>query len=119
MAATTSGIASWGVTGTAAGVSGIVTHIETERESILAPEYNELGAVVKQTLYDLHRTATVTVEVDAGTDLPDERDSITVAGVQGYVQRARLLEDNKAYRHIEVTIEAYNHCNSVTDKLNG
>lgn len=112
--ATNSGVASWGVTGSASGVSGIVTHLQTENESILAPEYNELGAVVKQTLYDLHKTATVTIEVAAGTAAPDERSSITVGGVQGYVLRSTVVEDNKAYRHIEVTIEAYKNCNSVS-----
>ena len=112
--ATNAGIASWGVTGSASGVSGIVTHLQTEKESILAPEYNELGAVVKQTLYDLHKTATATIEVAAGATPPDEQSSITIGGVQGYVLRSTVVEDNKAYRHIEVTIEAYKNCKTVT-----
>jgi len=112
--ATNSGIASWGVTGSASGVSGIVTHLQTEKESILAPEYNELGAVVKQTLYDLHKTATATIEVAQGAEPPDEKSAITIGGVQGYVLRSSVVEDNKAYRHIEVTIEAYKNCNAVT-----
>lgn len=112
---TRSGVASWGVTAEGnPGVNGIVTHSDLDKESVLAPEYNEIGQVVKQTLYDLHKTITMTVEVAAGEEPPDEKSSITYAGVTAYVVRARVVEDNRAYRHIEITIEAYANCTAVT-----
>jgi len=111
---TSQGVASWGVTADGSVVEGVVTHIDVDNESILAPEHNEIGQVIKQTLYDLHKTANVTIEVAAGTEPPSEKDSVTVAGVTGYVLRARIVEDNRAYRHIEITIEAYKKCNAVT-----
>lgn len=112
--ATNTGVASWGVSSSGSGVAGIITHIDGDNESILAPEYNEIGAVVKQTLYDEHRTVTMTVEVASGTSAPQSGAAITVAGVAGYVVRSRVVEDNHAYRHIEVTVEAYRNCKQTT-----
>lgn len=112
--ATTSGTASWGVSGSATGVTGVITHIDVDDEGALAPEYNELGQVIKQTLYDHHKTANVTVEVPANTAPPAAGAAATVAGVAGYVVRSRVVEDNRAYRHIEVTVEAYTNCTATT-----
>lgn len=111
---TKQGVASWGVTSDGSVVDGIVTHIDKDDESIMAPEYNELGQIVKQTLYDLHKTLSVTIEVAVGTEPPSAKDSVTIAGVTAYVLRTRTVEDNKAYRHIEVTVEAYKNCSAVT-----
>lgn len=111
MARTTTGIASWGVTGAVTGVSGIVTSIGHDDEAVLAPEYNEAGQVVKQTLYDVHTTLDATVEVAAGTALPAVGSQITIDGKQGYVVKAKLAEDNQAYRKISLTVELYANCN--------
>lgn len=108
---TKAGVAAWGVQGTATGVDGIITSIGVDEETILAPEYNEAGQVVKQTHYDTRTTLTCTVEVAAGTDLPDAGAQITVNGKQGYVTKASLAEDNQAYRKISVTVELYTNCN--------
>lgn len=117
--ATTTGTAYWGVKGEASDPDGIVTGITHEKTPSLAPEYNEIGQVVKQTLYDEQESATATIEVAEGVALPDVNDSITINGVQGYVTRCRLVESNRAYRLIEVTVERYKNCNSVTDKRSG
>lgn len=114
MAATKSGIASWGVTGSATGVTGIITSIEDGAEYIMAPEHNELGQVVKQTAYDTQYSATFTVEVAAGTNVPSKTTQVTVNGRSMYVKTARKLEDNNNYRRIQITAEAYENCNSVT-----
>ncbi len=109
-AATTSGIAAWGVQGGVNGVQGIVTDIERAVEAQLAPEYNEVGAVVKQTADDEHVTLNCTVEVAAGTQPPAAGTSISINGKQGYVVSARLTESNQAYRKIAVQAEYWTNC---------
>ena len=111
---TNQGVASWGVTGEVSGVTGIVTQIRTSKETIHAPEHNELGQVVKQTLYDRHETATATIEVAADAEPPSDKDAITIGGVTGYVLRSDTVEANNAYKHIEVQIEAYETCKAYT-----
>lgn len=116
MARTTSGTASWGVTdgNTVTSVTGIVTECEVSEEPSLAPEYNEVGAVVKQTQYDVRKTATATVEVASSVNAPGAGTQITVAGLQGYVTSSRVVETNQAYRKIQVTVETYANCAATT-----
>lgn len=116
MARTTVGTAAWGVSdgSTVTNVSGVITDIEVAGEPLLSPEYNEVGAVIKQTLYDKHETVDVTVEVASGTTKPDAGASITIAGVAGYVVRARVVESNQAYRKIIISAEAYTNCSATT-----
>jgi len=111
---TTAGTAAWGVQGSVSGVSGIVTSIGQDEEPILAPEYNEVGQVVRQTHYDTKTTVSCTVEVAAGTALPSAGAQITINGKQGYVVKASLAEDNQAYRKISVTAEFYTNCKQVS-----
>lgn len=109
-AVTTQGIASWGVSGGCSGVQGIVTDIEENHEAQMEPEHNEVGAVVKQTVYDEHVSLSCTVEVAAGTELPEKGSSITINGKQGYVASARLVESNKTYRKIAIQAEFWTNC---------
>ena len=111
--ATNAGTATWGVTGSA-GVSGIVTDIEVNEEAQTAPEYNEVGAVVKQTLYDTHTTVTATIEVASGTSLPTIGAAISIGGKSGYVRSARKVESNQAYQKIAVTAELWTNCTATT-----
>ncbi len=115
MAQTTQGMASWGVTGGCSGVQGIVTDLEENHESQMTPEYNEVGAVVKQTKYDEHVTLSCTVEVPAGTNPPTPGSSITINGRQGYVTSARLTESNQAYRKIAIQAEFWTNCSQVSN----
>lgn len=112
---TTTGTASWGVSGRVTGVTGIVTSIGVSEDPVLAPEYNEVGAVVKQTKYDEHTTLTATIEVAKSVELPGQGDQITINGKQGYVKTAELAEENTAYRKITVTAEFYKNCNAVSE----
>lgn len=117
--ATTSGTASWGVTAAApSGVTGVLTHFESDAEGILAPQYNELGQVIQQVHYDRHATMSCTVEVAADVEPPKTGSVVTVNGTQYYVTRARIVEDNRSYRHIEISGETYANCNAVTEKVN-
>ena len=116
MARTMTGVASWGVSGgtSVTNVTGVITDVDVGGEPVLAPEYNEVGAVIKQTMYDEHKTVDVTVEVAAGTAKPASGASITIAGVEGYVTRARIVESNQAYRKIIISAEAYANCTATT-----
>ena len=115
MAKTTSGMAEWGVQGGVQGVTGIVTDLERASEAQIAPEYNEVGAVVKATKYDEHTTLTATVEVAAGTQPPNVGDNITIDGKQGYVTNARVVESNQAYRKIVIQAEFWKNCNQASN----
>lgn len=112
---TTSGVAAWGVQGGVSGVSGIVTDLEQNDEVQIANEQNEVGAVVKATKYDEHTTLNATIEVAAGTNLPNVGDTITINGKQGYVVSARLTESNQAYRKIVVQAEFWKNCKQTTE----
>lgn len=118
MARTTQGRASWGISdGTSVTlVSGVVTDIEIGEEPIMEPQRNEIGAVIQQTLYDRRGEVSVTVEVAAGTAKPKTGVQITIAGVQGYVTRSRVVESNSRYRAISITAEAYPNCKAVSDQ---
>jgi hypothetical protein len=117
MARTTRGEASWGISdGTqVTNVRGVVTDIDAGEDPQMEPQRNEIGAVIKQTLYDRRGEVNVTVEVAAGTAKPKSGTTITVAGVQGYVTRTRLVESNQRYRSMQITVEAYPNCKTVDD----
>ena len=116
MATTTSGTASWGIgtNSTVNTVTGVVTDIEIGEDSVLAPEYNEVGQVIKQTHYDTKKTMTATVEVASGTSKPAAGAAITIGGVSGYVVSSKIVESNQAYRKIQITAECYTNCTSAT-----
>ena len=118
MARTTSGNASWGISeGTSiTNVSGVITDIDAGEDPQMEPQRNEIGAVIKQTLYDRRAEVNVTVEVAAGTAKPKTGTAITVAGVAGYVTRSRVVESNQRYRAINITVEAYPNCKTVDDQ---
>ena len=117
MARTTRGNASWGISdGTSiTNVNGVITDIEVGEDPQMEPQRNEVGAVIKQTLYDRRGEVNVSVEVAAGTAKPKSGAAITVAGVQGYVTRSRVVESNQRYRVINITVEAYPNCKTVDD----
>ena len=117
MARTTSGNASWGISdGTSVtNVSGVITDIDVGEDPQMEPQRNEIGAVIKQTLYDRRGEVNVTVEVAAGTPKPKTGTAITVAGFAGYVTRSRVVESNQRYRAINITVEAYPNCKTVND----
>jgi hypothetical protein len=118
MARTTQGNASWGISEgtTITNVSGVITDIDTGEDPQMEPQRNEIGAVIKQTLYDRRGEVNVTVEVAAGTPKPKTGTSITVAGFPGYVTRSRVVESNQRYRAISITVEAYPNCKTVDDQ---
>lgn len=120
MARTETGTASWGITdGTEVSVvEGVITDIEVGEEPQMEPQRNEIGAIIKQTLYDRRSEVNVTVEVADDVDKPSVGTQVTAAGVTGYVTRSRVTESNQRYRTIQMTLEAYTHCAAVEDLTN-
>lgn len=112
MAITKVGSASWGVTGTVQGVTGIVTDLEVTEEAQMAPEYNEVGAICRQTIYDVIKTARATIEVAAGVALPQKGKTIKIAGGTYILKSATLMESNNVYRKISVVGEASENVNA-------
>ena len=117
MARTTQGEASWGISDgtTITNVNGVITDIDVSEDPQMEPQRNEIGAVIKNTLYDRRAEINVTVEVAAGTAKPAAGTAITVAGVPGYVTRSRVVESNQRYRAISITVETYPNCKTVDD----
>ena len=118
MARTLQGDASWGISDgtTITSVNGVITDIDAGEDPQMEPQRNEIGAVIKQTLYDRRAEVNVTVEVAAGTEKPKSGTAITVAGVEGYVTRSRVVESNQRYRAFQITVEAYPNCKTVDDQ---
>lgn len=105
--------ASWGVQSNHAsapsGVSdGVVTDWGESNDPVAAPLQDEKGADIGHTVYDKHRTITMSVTCKAGTELPDVGALFTVGGVQGYVTSCSLTENNQSYMKFSVTIERWN-----------
>ena len=119
MARTNRGNASWGISdGTSiTNVNGVITDIDAGEDPQMEPQRNEIGSVIKQTLYDRRAEVNVTVEVAAGTEKPKSGTAITVAGVEGYVTRSRVVESNQRYRAFQITVEAYQNCKTVDDQV--
>lgn len=112
---TTTKTASWGVTtaiGANSPVTGVVTDYEDACEPVLAPEQNEVGSTINQTMYDKHYTCSFTVQVAASTAKPHAGSAISVGGTTWYVTSARITENNNSYRKIALQAERYVHCDA-------
>lgn len=112
---TTTKTASWGVTtaiGADSPVTGVVTDYEDACEPVLAPEQNEVGSTINQTMYDKHYTCSFTVQVAASTAKPAAGSAISVGGTTWYVTSARVTENNNSYRKIALQAERYVHCDA-------
>lgn len=118
---TTTKTASWGVStaiGSDSPVTGVVTDYEDACEPVLAPEQNEVGSTINQTMYDKHYTCSFTVQVAKGTAKPDGGKQIAVNGENWYVTSSRVTENNNAYRKIAIQAERYVHC-TATEAASG
>lgn len=113
MANTTTATASWGV-GTASPVTGVMTDYSDSTEAVDAPEQNEVGQVIGDTVYDKRETVNCTVQVAAGTAKPDVGSQISINSKNYIVKNSTVTENNNSYRKIAVTAERYIHCESAT-----
>lgn len=119
MSATTTQTASWGVrTSHGAVGSGVCISWDETVEPIMAPEHNEVGAVIGQAVYDVRHTvrATYNIPASAATGLSNintVQEILSYSVPTGYyVTSAEVVESNSDYMKINVGLEMYEHCTS-------
>ncbi len=112
MARTTTGVASWGITDglNVSTVSGVITDFSETKDGSMGTEQNEVGAVIKQVVYDEKFTANITVVVSAGQKAPSYGSSININGTRYYVTNSSVTENNMSFRKISITAERYTNC---------
>jgi len=103
---------SWGVQDSVSNgiqnvVQGVVTGFSRDREAMTAPCENEIGQRIGERVYDYHAVGDTTVMVAAGTKTPASSSKIAIEGVNYICRRARIVENNKDYRKISLTLEAF------------
>ena len=102
--------ASWGVYARTDKVSGVITDFENSSEAVIAPEQNEMGSVINQTMYDMHKTISMTIQVKSTTTPPVVGSKISIDNNHYYVTSARVVESNSAYRKIAISAESFALC---------
>ena len=107
--------ATWGVTDTVGTVSGVVTDLSVTTEAQQQPEYNEKGAVIGVVQYDKRLSATATIQVARSVSAPDVGTAVTIGTQTYYVTSATVLQNNKDFRKIQLSLEAWSNCTAVND----
>ena len=106
--------ATWGVTSTVGTVSGVVTDLSVTTEAQQQPEYNEKGAVIGVVQYDKRLSATATIQVSSSVSAPDVGTAVTIGTQTYYVTSATVIQNNKDFRKIQLSLEAWSNCTAVT-----
>lgn len=124
MAITTSHVASWGVreanTGTAIlnilASDCVVLNVTKTNEPVMAPEHNEKGSVIGQSVYDMHTSVRMTCNVRAAVavalngyakDLSKVTAVVTLDNVTYYATSLEVAESNSDYMKFNVSMERY------------
>lgn len=98
----------WGVDKT---IDDKPTHIITDWETALEPQsaycYDSKGAVVHRQDYDAKTTVTCTLMAPADEAMPNKDDRIAVGGVAFAVLSARLIQNNRDFQKVALTLESY------------
>lgn len=98
----------WGVDKTITGKENyIVTDWESSTETQSAYCYDNKGAVCHRQDYDKKMTITATVLAPEGSSLPQTTDTFTIDGVKFALLSCRLIESNRDFQKISLTLEAY------------
>lgn len=105
--------ASWGVKtnhrNAPSGVTGVVTDYDEGLEPIIAALQNEVGSDIGHTVYDHKRSISMTIQCKANSELPQVDQLITVGGIQCYVDRANITENNQSYMKFSVSASRFQH----------
>ncbi|MGN0890764.1 MAG: hypothetical protein ACI4W7_03840 [Candidatus Spyradenecus sp.] len=105
--------ATWGVTSSVSAVSGVVTDLSVTTEAQQQPEYNEKGAVIGVVQYDKRLSATATIQVASTVSAPEVGAAVTIGSQTYYVTSATTLQNNKDFRKIQLSLEAWEKCTEV------
>ena len=105
--------ASWGVKSnhrtTPNGVTGVVTDYDEALEPIMAALQDEVGADIGHTVYDLKRSVSVTIQCKSNSELPAVDSLIALGGIQLYVDRANITENNQSYMKFAVSASRFKY----------
>lgn len=114
MAITTTHICSWGIdhdnhtTAKFVGTgSGIVYDVNKNIDPIQAPEHNEIGQVIAQTVYDEHQTMTATLQTTHGVTPPTRGSTVQIDNEYWYMVNCTKTESNQAYVRYNITLERF------------
>lgn len=103
--------ASWGVKtghrGAPAGVTGVVTDYDESLEPIMAALQDEVGSDIGHTVYDQKRSISVTIQCKSNSAIPAVDDVLTINGVQCYVDRANITENNQSYMKFAASLSRF------------
>lgn len=94
-------------------VSGVVTDYDESLEPVMAALQNEVGSDIGHTVYDTKRSVSMTVQCKVGSSLPAVDSLITIGGVQMYVDRANITENNQSYMKFSVSGSRFQHAPQV------
>lgn len=97
--------ASWGVTDSVSGVTGVVVGIDLRSEGAFITETDLYGRVCAVFMYDGTSTFSADVLVKAGAMWPSIGAPINVAGYTAYVKDVQQTESNTAYQKLHITAE--------------
>ena len=98
-------IATWGVSDVAI-TGGVVQEFNEEESNITAPFHNEIGQIIRQSLYDKELKASATVSILNGTSLPESGESITIRGKKYYVGECTIIESNQDYKKCRLSLKS-------------
>ena len=107
-------LAKWG-TNQKSGASsyGILVSYEEIDELMTQTETDEDGAVCRVVPYDKRYRTVFAVQAGPTTQKPAVGVEITVEGRKGWVQHSEVIEQNKAFKKIRVTMESYQKCDTL------
>ena len=107
-------LAKWG-TNQKPGASsyGILVSYEEIDELMTQTETDEDGAVCRVVSYDKRYRTVFAVQAAQTTKKPVVGEAITVEGRRGWVQHSEVIEQNRAFKKIRVTMESYAKCDDI------
>ncbi|MGN0886404.1 MAG: hypothetical protein ACI4RT_05330 [Candidatus Spyradenecus sp.] len=104
--------ATWGVT-SASPITGVVTDLSVSTEAQHQPEYNQLGAVIGDLVYDERKSASATIQVASTATLPTVGGNVTIDSVTYNVLAVTLIQSNRDFRKVQLTLEAWAGCSAM------
>ncbi|MEG2613758.1 MAG: hypothetical protein RR996_01825 [Alistipes sp.] len=96
----------------------VVTDFSDTSETLHAYEYDNVGAVIGDTVYDRHGTATATIQVPTALTLPKGGEIMTIDSIVYAVMSCNLVQSNKDYNKVQLTLERYAKFPTATEKPN-
>lgn len=90
-------------------VTGVVTDYDEGLEPIMAALQNEVGSDIGHTIYDQKRSISMTIQCKSTSKIPAVESLITVGGIECYVDRANITENNQSYMKFAVSASRFRH----------